>query len=387
MTTPSTQPSSSSFYNDLGKTSALPVEASISSLKSSLDNVYGIFSKREQNLTAQRVQQYETEKDALLLVQGGQKAKLSEQEVLLKFKKEEIQDKENELANVRAGEPDSDFVPLGISSLFLFALSLYLIVFYSSTGYSAFIDIPPGLIAGFLAPDVYSQAQGGVLAFIIFFPFIFFAVGYAVHIFIERKQSALAIALLGFTLIFDALLAYNISKRVHTKGMNNGDVKIAWAPDMAIRDGTFYLIIFSGFAAYLLWGFLLNYVLNEWKRIQPDKLKQTAIDSLRQQILNLTSESADFENQVSQTKSTLDKAQRDIEILTEKINRLNGGGIVVNVPALQGAIGDFMGGWLAFIMFRPNPPDVIEQKMEEAKQTANDWLNEKLKTFDNLDND
>ena len=200
MTTPSTQTSSSSFYNDLGKTSALPVAANISSLRSSLDNVYGIFSKREQNLTAQRVEQFETEKDALLLVQGGHKAKLSEQEVLLKFKKEEIQDKEDELSAVRAGEPDPDFVPLGISSLFLLALSLYLIVFYSSTGYSAFIDIPQGLIAGFLAPDVYSQAQGGVLAFIIFFPFIFFAVGYAVHIFIERKQPTLAIALLIFTL-------------------------------------------------------------------------------------------------------------------------------------------------------------------------------------------
>ena len=188
-------------------------------------------------------------------------------------------------------------------------------------------------------------------------------------------------------LVFDALLAYNISKRVHTKGLNNGDVKFAWAPSMAISDGTFYLIIFSGFAAYLLWGFLLNYVLNEWKRIQPDKLKQTAIDNLRQQILNLTSESADLENQVSQTKSIIDKARRDIEILTGKINRLNGGGIVVNIPALQGAVGDFMGGWNAFIMFRPNPPDIIEQKMEEAKQTATDWLDAKLKTFDNLDND
>lgn len=387
MTTPSTN-SSSSFYNDLGKTSALQVEASISNLRSSLDNVFGIFSKREQNLTAQRIEQFEAEKDALALLQGAQKADLKEKEVLLKFKKEEIQDKENERDAVRAGEQDPDFVPLGISGLFLLALSLYLIIFYSSTGYAAFIDIPQGLIAGFLAPDVYSQAEGGILAFIIFFPFVFFAVGYAVHVAIEKKQIPLIITLATFTLLFDGLLAYNISKRVYLKDMTLIlNITDNWSYDMAFKDGTFYLIILSGFAAYLLWGFLLNYVLNEWKRIQPDKLKQTTLDNLRQQILNLTTESATLENQVSQINSTIDKAVRDTELLTAKINRLKGGGTIVNVPALQGAIGDFMGGWNSFIMFIPNPPGVTEQRMEEAKRTASEWLDAKLKTFDNLNND
>lgn len=387
MTTPSTD-SSSSFYNDLGKTSALQVEASISNLRSSLDNVYGIFSKREHNLTAQRIEQFEEEKDALAVLQGAKKAELKGQEVLLKFKKEEIQDKEDERDAVRAGEQDPDFVPLGISGLFLLALSLYLIVFYSSTGYAAFIDIPPGLIAGFLAPDVYSQAEGGVLAFIIFFPFVFFAVGYAVHVAIEKKQVPLIITLATFTLLFDALLAYNISKRVYLKDKTlNPNITDDWSYDIAFKDGTFYLIILSGFAAYILWGFLLNYVLGEWKRIQPDKLKQTTLDNLRQQILNLTSESAALENQVSQINSTIDKAIRDTESLTDKINRLKGGGVVVNVPVLQGAIGDFMGGWNSFIMFMPSPQSVTEQKMEEAKHTSSEWLDEKLKTFDSLEND
>lgn len=387
MTAPSTQPSSSSFYNDLGRTSALQVEASVSNLRSSLDKVYSIFSKREENLTAQRIQQYETEKDALSLMQDNQQAKLREQEVLLNFKKEEIQDKESELATVRAGQPEPDFVALGLPGLFLLALSLFLIIFYSSTGFAAFIDIPQGLIAGFLAPDVYSQAEGGVLAFIIFFPFIFFGVGYAVHIFIEGDKKYLAIGLLAVTLIFDSLLAYNISKRVHYKNVNNGLEKVDWSADIAFKDGTFYLIILSGFAAYLLWGVLLNYVLREWKRIQPDRLKQAAIDNLRQEILNLTVEYAALENQLSQTRSALEKAQRDIDVLAEKINRLNGGGIVINIAALQGAVGDFMGGWNAFIMFMPNTPTVIEQKMQEAKQIADDWLSAKLSTLNNLNSD
>ena len=84
----------------------------------------------------------------------------------------------------------------------------------------------------------------------------------------------------------------------------------------------------------------------------------------------------------------MEKTQRDIDRLAEKIGHLNGGGTIVDIPALQGAVGDFMGGWYATIMFLPNnSPDTTAKRMEEAKQIADNWLGAKLKSFDNLDND
>src|SRR5690606_23758478 len=76
---------------------------------------------------------------------------------------------------------------------FIIHLTLYVFIFYISTSYSAFFrtfNPETDLFGGLFYPQALSEAyRDGILelGFILFIPFVFFALGYLIHMFQHKK--------------------------------------------------------------------------------------------------------------------------------------------------------------------------------------------------------
>lgn len=384
------------FYHNLGANSALNTNASITALDASLDASYSEFQRREKNLNSQRISQYQAELTQFITQKGEKQAELRQAEIQKKFKADQIQDKEAELARFRAEGGEPQYLPFGIGTIILVLLTGFLFIYYSSTGYSTFFGLPSKLIGGFLSPSVYNDAVkygGGAIAFVVLFPVIFIAMGFVIHIVSEKIQNAsekgnsqakqyiILIGILLATLLFDVIMAYNIAEKLYIKKFNMGVVVANWKPSMAFSDINFYIIIASGFVVYLIWGYIINFVFDEWKRIQPNQILQAGITNLHNEILSLTGELASYESQISLLNSKIQQIEYEISDRQKKINILNGGGIVIDLASLRGMIGEFMNGWNAYIKFRyPNTLEA-ERLMAEANNKSAQWSEDKIKTL------
>ena len=376
------------FYQQLGQNSANAAQAIASSLPSSLHVAYDEFTRREVNRSTERMHQYELEKELLVRERGEKNGERSAVMVNRDFKQEEIKDKRMALAKVRDGIPQPDYLPIAIGGFIIVLLTLFLFTFYSSTGYSAFFGIPKESISEIIISNVFGEARSngsGALSFVILFPIIFLAMGFIVHLSIERKQYMLLAAILLFTLVFDLFMAYKITENFYNKIANRTSSEMApWEWTMAFTNINFYIIIAAGFVVYIIWGFLLNFTLKEWQRIQPDNLRREQIAELQGQVLQATAEFASLENQLSQTDERLTQIVASIEQKNNRINTLKGGGIVVDTTALQGMVGKFMEGWRAAItaMGIFNPAFPTTQLMDEATEVSDTWLVNKLETLE-----
>ena len=159
---------------------------------------------------------------------------------------------------------------LWIGSFLLIFLSLYIFIFYISTAYSAFFKKfdtdNPVFEAVFEANALAKAFEDGwlELGFVIFIPFVFFSLGYLIHMFWERKTRINYIKVAGLLLItflFDAILAYLIDEKVY--GINKTFNDDPFSLSMAIQNANFWLIIFAGFVSYIVWGLVFDMVMNE----------------------------------------------------------------------------------------------------------------------------
>ena len=79
------------------------------------------------------------------------------------------------------------------------------------------------------------------------------------------KLAAVVLA----TLAFDVLLAFFVEKKLWE--LNVVDEEATYGFAEAIQSQEFWLIIFLGFIAYLIWGFIFDFVMEEHK--EKDKVK------------------------------------------------------------------------------------------------------------------
>lgn len=159
---------------------------------------------------------------------------------------------------------------LWLGLLFLIPLSLYIGIFYISTAYSAFFkefDPNVSLFHTIFEAQALTKAYDAgwlVAGFVLLIPFVFFSLGYLIHMFWSQKKwsSYGKVALLFIiTFSFDAILAYLIDQKEYNFN------KTPDSPDFtlpgAFQDPTFWLIIFAGFVSYVVWGLVFDMVMIE----------------------------------------------------------------------------------------------------------------------------
>lgn len=273
-------------------------------------------------------------------------------------KEQEIEELELEKIDIKNGENESgDTIPFVIGSFITLLLTLYLFVFYSSSGYSAFYGIKPGSL-GFINSNVFADAAnkgGGVIALIVLFPVIFLGLGFLIHDSLEKNNQLtkenkpakyeVISSLLALTFIADAFIGYKIAEGVHTNEFNAGRTNELWRFGMIFTDINFYLVLILGFAVYVIWGFLLHYVLGHpYLKTESEKVK-LLIENINNKITEKKSELLEIISKIHKSESEIITITEKIEGKQNDIIGYENGVIPINVQSLRGSIGEFMGGW------------------------------------------
>lgn len=383
-------------YTQLGFRSAQKSQSAPDAIEGYLEIVYDKFLDEQElneqglkdrisKLKAEVQQEKARKQDAIAEINANKRNK--------EDKEQEIEDLNLEKIDIKNGEGETaETIPFVIGAFITLLLTLYLFVFYSSSGYSAFYGIKPGSL-GFINPNVFADATnkgGGVITLIILFPVIFLGLGFLIHDSLEKnkkladdnkpKQYGVIITLLLITLIADAFIGYKISEGVHNNEFNAGRVDELWKFNMIFSDINFYLVLILGFVVYVIWGFLLNYVLSHpYLKTESEKMKlmveniNTRIGEKRKELTDIIAKIHKLEGELVTIDNKVEEKQKDI------IGYENGV-IPINIASLRGSIGEFMGGWHNYTHGN-STPEKATNLIENSIKNQNAWLQNKLESL------
>lgn len=373
-------------YTHLGRLSAQARKSNAQLIEPALEEVFHRFISDEELTEEGRRNRIQRLKGEITQKKNQKIQAQSDLNSQAKFKDDKekvIEELEIDRIKVKEGEsPAFDYIPFVIGIFITILLTLYLFVFYSSSGFSAFYGIKQGSL-GFINPNVFSEAQtkgGGVIALIILFPVIFLGLGFLIHDALEKKKYVFITLLLLFTLITDAFIGYKISQGIHTNEFNAGLTDSQWQFSMIYNDINFYLILALGFVVYVIWGFLLHYVLNKNKEMQPDKAIELRSENLSRKISEKREELNFIVTKINNLNAQIATLDNEISDKEEDMNGYENGVNPVDISRLKSSIGKFMGGWFAYtaMMF----PRDANRRNQEAHDNQIAWLIKKLESLE-----
>lgn len=329
---------------------------------------------RSNDLLNSKKSQISEIENAISKVRNG----ISEKEQRIHTTEEAIKHKESEISDIKESkDAATGIVPFVIGAFIVTLLTLYLFVFYSSTGYSALFGVKPGN-TGFINPNVFMEGVekgGGVIAMLILFPVIFLGLGFLIHDAIERKKYFFISMIIGFTFFTDALIGYKITQNIYQIEYQSGLHDLEWQPMFVFKEINFYIVLALGFIVYLIWGALLHYVLSKYKEIsEPERIisLKREIEKLRAEIGQLNEGIAAMKNEIADLEKNKSAVQRDIDDILS-------GKMVVDPNVLDSYVGQFMGGWLGYIgLLHANNQQLCTEMMQKSIDEKDRWFNTKI---------
>ena len=275
-----------------------------------------------------------------------------------------------------------------IGAVIIFFLTCYLFVFYSSASYSAFFkeftrnDI--GIASSIFDPLAVSKAyHAGIfeLALIILAPFIFLALGFLIHKFVEHKEAKTSQRIFGFlkvilllivTLIFDCIIAFKITNEIYK--LNETLKSPPFDFNIAINDINFWTIIFAGFIVYVVWGLVFSFTMDEYEKLDA---VQMAIKNEQKKINQWNEDIDKFNNEVDLKTSQIQGNKKRISELQET---LNGG--LIQLKDFEPIHFEFLSGWIRCIEVNSFGDD----KKQSAHTLSQEFLNKIKMEFEPVNN-
>ena len=301
-------------------------------LKACLQNLYMSFEDqcRKQKLEQDRLKQPYREE------QEKNRTELKKSEAAIGIFEKKEQDINDEIDQIKSDiievkrNPDKYGIEDGkglkaqfyIGLFLLLPITLYLLVFYISASYSAFFkefanDSLTAAIfdANALTNSFKASWLEGVL--VITIPFVFMGLGYVIHMVQKEKGIKNIFRMIGLfitTFLFDALLAYQIEKKIYE--FNKTTDSSPYNLNIALGEAEFWMIIFAGFVVYIIWGLVFDFVMKEFenidkirafirgkkeKQIDLDKLKVdiiAKINDFKQQVITLNGKNSELQSKI-----------------------------------------------------------------------------------------
>jgi len=306
--------------------------------------------------------------------------KMKTEENIVSEIKEKITNLKTDINNIRKHpeyiiKDKASKVSFIIGLLILIALTIYLFVFYSSASYSAFFKqftlTKLGIASSIFDPEAMKNAfKDGIteLILIISMPFVFIGLGFLIHKFQEQKGFGkyLKITLLILvTFIFDAILAFEITSKIYNIIASNSFHDMPpYTLKMAFESVNFWLIIFAGFIVYIIWGFVFDFTMETY-----DKL-----DIVKQAIRANEKDIIEFEKELKEKNDNVESFKNEISELNIKIfdadQIINGDKIHINLDKFTKMTGECFDGWLKFIV----GAGFSKQNIEEATDKMNEFV-------------
>lgn len=254
-------------------------------------------------------------------------------------------------------------------------LTLYLFIFYSSASYSAFFKEfslnSIGVADSIFDPQALSKSFNdgfSELLLILTIPFVFLGLGYLIHKFQEQKswtKYLKIVFLIIVTFIFDSILAYEITEKIYSiRAENSFEEMPDYTISMAFQSVNFWLIIFAGFLVYLIWGFVFDFVMEAYAKL--DELGNY-IRSKEEEIANREEDIRKLEEEIEKLNHTIG----DNETEAEKLKTILDHRDIIRPRELEHSIYQFLNGWLEYLSYAQRP--------HSDGEAAHDWVNEFVK--------
>ncbi|MDR9399508.1 MAG: hypothetical protein RI562_10635 [Salibacter sp.] len=258
-----------------------------------------------------------------------------------------------------------------IGGLILLFLTLYLFIFYSSASFSAFFKtfsatelaeenvILKSIFDGQALMKAWNDGAQEFV-FVLTIPFLFLGLGYLIHKFQEREEWTKYLkvaAVLIVTFIFDALIAYSIDKGIY-EAVREGSFASPGDPDylpphtiqLAFMSEKFWLIIFAGFVAYVIWGLVFDFVMEAYSKLDQISIE---INSRNEEIKRLESQIQEKDDEISKASQEIGNNEVEIERLRTKIDHSD----IISHKELELSLMRFLNGWLEVLSFNRKPEE------------------------------
>lgn len=282
---------------------------------------------------------------------ANEEQKIAQSNATIDTANEEIKKKETEIRKLDESGPDNKLATIyfyiGLTVVLL--LAGYLWMFYTSAGYSAFFggeDIDEMQTAIF-DPGALSKAWSnswGQLAFLILLPIIFLGLGILIHYFINKKGIAKyfkVTALYIVTFAFDVLLAYEISEKMFTPTKDH----LTYTMSDAFDSPHFWIVIFAGFIAYVIWGLVFDFMMESYK----DKISNDRqIGHLKDDI---AAQKAIVDNELSKI-ATINQTITDLRNKKTQLQAQLNNTVIFNLTAIKLELNNFFLGWVAYMQLQ-----------------------------------
>ncbi len=273
-------------------------------------------------------------KQPYLEEQSRLKTEIDRKETYLEIKNEEIERINEEIRQFDANISEANVDPqkFGITAdkrpkaqfyigmVVLLPITLYLLVFYISASYSAFFkEFDTGkLTAAIFDAQALSKAHKDgwlELVFVSTIPFAFMGLGYLIHMFQKANEKLKIFALFLVTFIFDAILAYQIDKKVYDFNKNLTSPEFNF--QAAIESISFWGIIFAGFVVYIIWGLVFDFIMKEYENL--DKVEKF-INKLREQKDLKMNFKENLQKEINEVKEDIVQIRGKVKELQSKID-------------------------------------------------------------------
>ncbi|MCQ2374650.1 MAG: hypothetical protein MJ069_01940 [Salinivirgaceae bacterium] len=299
--------------------------------------------------------------------------------------------KKQEIKNGATGTNRTSKLTLIISCFLLLALAIYLFTFYSSAVYSAFFKEFKFDDMGFGSTILDSQAlskawhqgsQSGLFCSLL--PFVFVALGFVVSQFENQdgwKSVVKTIIMYAITFVFDAILAYEISKKIYDMEMLTqlGDFP-PYSIRMAFENIGFWSIIFLGFIVYLIFGFVFGFAMKTYDDLTDRKGQLRMIDKdIQKEQEKLNRKIASENNKISKMKLQVNQLSNNLLVVEQNIaqqERLINGNLI-DFNALLKALNEFFMGWMSYLTGASSG----SEKKTLAQQIFNNKISEVNNSF------
>ncbi len=283
-----------------------------------------------------------------------------------------------------------DAFTLGVSALLFVFLIVYLFVFYTSAGYSAFFKNIGAEIAGgsqssriealfssiFDASALRQAGKTGNL-FVLFFPAIFLSLGFVIHKLHEFRQHAASVTFVLIALVFDCLLAYQISAKLFQAAVLTGLATGEFSMRLAVMDVNFWSVILAGFVVYLVWTFVLGFLMRE---MRGRASRRRTVHERRRRIEDVQ---AEIRQHQARREDEIRRKERELQDNRVEIARLQtqADGRVVRWPIVEDRIETFVRGWLDYVIGVTDSPAEQKAKVEEVRAAVDAYKADILRGF------
>lgn len=345
-------------YHNQGFGASKGAQGNVNNLRASLNALFQSYEKRCKEAEEEQIklkQPYVTEKKGKTTALNTKFEDLGKLEGQRTVREEEVEKLKSDKINVKRNpldfgiEVDSKAsAKFWIGLALMIPLTLYIFIFYVSTSFSGFFrnfDPSVDLFGGMFYPKALSEAwETSYLefGFIIFIPFVFFGLGYLIHMFQQNKNiiNYLKITMLFVvTFLFDAILAYLIEEKLYN--LNKSLTDPPFSIPHAFQSPGFWVIIFAGFVSYIIWGLVFDFIMHE--HADRDKIN-VFISSLNKEISNKKKIIEKLEGQIQ----GIDK---EIEALKIRISELDAiiDGFIFPIKDYKYLATKYLEGWMYYI--------------------------------------